>query len=109
MLREETSAQAVESLQHGRADCVLLALPFATGDVDFAHIADDRLFVAFPRDDPRDPPQIVDPAMIEAMAQGGRLLLLEDGHCLKEHALAACNRPEQIGRASCRERVCQYV
>jgi LysR family hydrogen peroxide-inducible transcriptional activator len=21
-------------------------------------------------------------------------LLLEDGHCLKEHALAACNRPE---------------
>ena len=22
------------------------------------------------------------------------LLLLEDGHCLKEHALAACNRPE---------------
>jgi LysR family hydrogen peroxide-inducible transcriptional activator len=24
----------------------------------------------------------------------GRLLLLEDGHCLKDHALAACNRPE---------------
>jgi LysR family hydrogen peroxide-inducible transcriptional activator len=23
-----------------------------------------------------------------------RLLLLEDGHCLKDHALAACNRPE---------------
>ena len=24
----------------------------------------------------------------------GRLLLLEDGHCLKDHARAACNRPE---------------
>src|SRR5690606_35157734 len=30
-LREETSGDAVESLHHGRADCVLLALPFATG------------------------------------------------------------------------------
>ena len=36
MLREETSADAVESLQHGRADCVLLALPFATGEVEKA-------------------------------------------------------------------------
>ena len=89
-LREETSADAVESLHHGRADCVLLALPFATGEVDSAHIADDRLFVAFPKNDPRDPPEIVPPAMIDE----GRLLLLEDGHCLKEHALAACNRPE---------------
>ena len=33
----------------------------------------------------RDPPAMIDE---------GRLLLLEDGHCLKEHALAACNRPE---------------
>lgn len=29
-----------------------------------------------------------------------RLLLLEDGHCLKEHALAACNRPELRGSAA---------
>jgi LysR family hydrogen peroxide-inducible transcriptional activator len=28
------------------------------------------------------------------MIDEGKLLLLEDGHCLKEHALAACNRPE---------------
>jgi LysR family hydrogen peroxide-inducible transcriptional activator len=90
LLREETSADAVESLQHGRVDCVLLALPFATGEIESAHIADDPLYVAFPKDDPRDPPASVDPAMIDE----GRLLLLEDGHCLKEHALAACNRPE---------------
>ncbi|MGN3975426.1 hydrogen peroxide-inducible genes activator [Tsuneonella sp. SYSU-LHT278] len=89
-LREETSDHAVESLHHGRADCVLLALPFATGEVESAHIADDRLFVAFPKNDPRDPPAEVPASMIDE----GRLLLLEDGHCLKEHALAACNRPE---------------
>ncbi|KLE35329.1 hydrogen peroxide-inducible genes activator [Aurantiacibacter luteus] len=89
-LREETSDHAIESLHHGRADCVLLALPFATGEVEKAHIATDELFVAFPKDDPRDPPEEIAPASIDE----ARLLLLEDGHCLKEHALAACNRPE---------------
>jgi len=89
-LREETSSDAVESLHHGRVDCVLLALPFATGEVEKAHISDDELYVAFPKDDPRDPPDIIPPSMIDE----GRLLLLEDGHCLKDHALAACNRPE---------------
>jgi LysR family hydrogen peroxide-inducible transcriptional activator len=90
MLREETSHDAIESLQHGRSDCVLLALPFDTGEVEMAHIADDRLFVAFPKDDPRDPPASIPPDMIDQ----GRLLLLEDGHCLRDHALAACNRSE---------------
>lgn len=89
-LREETSADAIESLHHGRADCVLLALPFSTGDIESARICDDALYAAFPKDDPRDPPAEVPPSMIDE----GRLLLLEDGHCLKEHALAACNRPE---------------
>ncbi|SMQ73941.1 transcriptional regulator [Altererythrobacter xiamenensis] len=90
LLREETSHDAVESLHHGRVDCVLLALPFATGEVEMAHIDDDQLYVAFPKDDPRDPPETIPASMIDE----GRLLLLEDGHCLKEHALAACNRPE---------------
>ncbi len=90
LLREETSDDAVESLNHGRVDCVLLALPFATGDVEQEHICNDRLFVAFPENDPRDPPDVIQPEMIDE----GRLLLLEDGHCMKDHALAACNRPE---------------
>jgi len=90
MLREETSQDAIESLHHGRVDCVLLALPYPTGEVEKAHICDDPIYVAFPRDDPRDPPDKVPPSMIDE----GRLLLLEDGHCLKDHALAACNRPE---------------
>jgi LysR family transcriptional regulator, hydrogen peroxide-inducible genes activator len=89
-LREEVSGDAVESLHHGRADCVLLALPFPTGEIESEHIRDDRLFVAFPKDEPRDPPDAIPPAMLDQ----NHLLLLEDGHCLKEHALAACNRPE---------------
>ncbi|MEM9501141.1 MAG: hydrogen peroxide-inducible genes activator [Pseudomonadota bacterium] len=90
MLREETSQDAIESLQHGLVDCVLLALPFDTGEVEVEHISDDRLFVAFPKNDPRDPPALIPPDMIDQ----GRLLLLEDGHCLRDHALAACNRSE---------------
>jgi LysR family hydrogen peroxide-inducible transcriptional activator len=89
-LREETSGDAIESLHHGRADCVLLALPYATGEVEAEHICDDALYVAFPKDDPRNPPEEVPPSAIDE----NRLLLLEDGHCLKDHALAACNRPE---------------
>jgi len=96
LLREETSHDAVESLQHGRVDCVLLALPFATGDVEQAHICDDQLLLAFPKDDPREIADSIPPAMIDE----GRLLLLEDGHCLKEHALAACSRPEMRASAT---------
>lgn len=95
-LREETSADAIESLHHGRADCVLLALPFPTGEVDFEPISSDALFVAFPKDEPRDPPESIPPSMLDE----GQLLLLEDGHCLKEHALAACNRPELSASAT---------
>lgn len=92
-LREETSHAAIESLHHGRADCVLLALPFPTGEVDSAHIANDRLLIAFPAGEPRDLPGAIPASMIEE----GRLLLLEDGHCLRDHALAACARPELRG------------
>jgi LysR family hydrogen peroxide-inducible transcriptional activator len=95
-LREETTGDALESLNHGRADCVLLALPYATGEIESAHIADDHIFVAFPKDDPRDPPSEIPPSMIDE----GRLLLLEDGHCLRDHALAACNRPEMRASAT---------
>jgi LysR family transcriptional regulator, hydrogen peroxide-inducible genes activator len=89
-LREETSQAAVESLRHGNVDCVLLALPFPTGEMDSELLFQDRLYVAFPHDDPRDPPEWIAPEMIDET----KLLLLEDGHCLKDHALAACSRPE---------------
>jgi len=95
-LREETSHAALDSLRHGHADCVLLALPFPVGDVETEVLFDDPLYVAFPKDDPRDPPSEIQPEQID----GNRLLLLEDGHCLKNHALAACNRSELRAEAT---------
>jgi LysR family hydrogen peroxide-inducible transcriptional activator len=88
-LREETSSAACEALHRGQLDCVLLALPYACGEVDSASLFEDPLFVAYPKGEaPRR--ATVDASEIDE----SRLLLLEDGHCLKDHALSACNRPE---------------
>lgn len=94
-LREETSQSACEALQRGQLDCVLLALPYACGDVDKAPLFDDRLYVAFPRGE-APPEATIDPGAIDE----NRLLMLEDGHCLKDHALSACNRPELRAEAA---------
>ena len=89
-LREEPSGAACEGLHNGRADCVLLALPYACGEVASQTLFEDRLFLAFPTG---EMPNAL-PAIAAADIDETRLLLLEDGHCLKDHALAACNRPE---------------
>jgi LysR family hydrogen peroxide-inducible transcriptional activator len=94
-LREETSQAACEALHRGQLDCVLLALPYGCGDVTSAPLFDDPLFVAFPRG------EAPDGASVEAGAiDENRLLLLEDGHCLKDHALSACNRPDLRAHAA---------
>ena len=95
-LREEPSAAACESLATGRADCVLLALPYGCGDVTTRALFEDRLFLAFPETDRQAASATVRPEEIDE----ARLLLLEDGHCLKDHALAACNRPELRAEAT---------
>jgi LysR family hydrogen peroxide-inducible transcriptional activator len=94
-LREETSSAACEALHRGQLDCVLLALPFACGDVDSTPLFDDPLFVAYPRG---EAPRAASIAAAEI--DENRLLLLEDGHCLKDHALSACNRPELRANAA---------
>jgi LysR family hydrogen peroxide-inducible transcriptional activator len=94
-LREETSQAACEALHRGQLDCVLLALPYGCGEVDSAQLFDDRLFVAFPRGEAPAGATIDVDAIDEK-----RMLLLEDGHCLKDHALSACNRPELRARAA---------
>lgn len=94
-LREETSQAACEALHRGQLDCVLLALPFACGEVDSAPLFDDRLFVAFPSGEAPGGSEIAVDAIDE-----NRMLLLEDGHCLKDHALSACNRPELRAHAA---------
>jgi LysR family hydrogen peroxide-inducible transcriptional activator len=88
-LREETSQLACDNLHRGQVDCVLLALPFACGDVECEPLFDDPLYVALPPGS-----EAAAPVLSTAAIEEEKLLLLEDGHCLKDHALAACERPE---------------
>ncbi len=87
-LREEQSGLACDALARGQLDCLLLALPYACGDIDHEPLFDDAIRLAFHPDDLADPPGVMEPETIDE----SRLLLLEDGHCLKDHALAACSR-----------------
>ncbi|KPF72478.1 LysR family transcriptional regulator [alpha proteobacterium AAP81b] len=89
-LREDMSGAACEAMARGTLDCVLLALPWDCGDADSATLFDDPFWLVFRAGDLPDPPPAVDPASIDAQS----LLLLEDGHCLKDQALGACGRPE---------------
>ena len=94
-LREETSQAACEALHRGQLDCVLLALPYGCGEVDSVALFDDPLFVAFPRGEAPGGSTVG----VEAIDEK-RMLLLEDGHCLKDHALSACNRPDLRAHAA---------
>ena len=95
-LREETSAAACKALHRGQLDCVLLALPYACGEVERAELFEDHFLVAFPPGGADALPDKVKPAAIDE----SKLLLLEDGHCLKDHVLSACNRPELRAEAA---------
>jgi LysR family hydrogen peroxide-inducible transcriptional activator len=65
------------------------------GEVEIETLFDDQLMVAFPKGD-QEPPSHIGADAIEP----DKLLLLEDGHCLRDHALAACNRPELRAHAT---------
>lgn len=95
-LREEPTGPACEALQQGRTDCVLLALPYACGEVEVEPLFDDRLLVAFPAAESLPGSG---PVMAEDIDET-RLLLLEDGHCLRDHALAVCAHAELRGQAA---------
>jgi LysR family hydrogen peroxide-inducible transcriptional activator len=94
-LREETSQAACDALHRGQLDCVLLALPYSCGDIDSAPLFDDPLYVGFPRGEAPAGAKVP----IEQIDEN-RMLLLEDGHCLKDHALSACNRPDLRAHAA---------
>ncbi len=89
-LREEMSQPACESLARGTLDAVLLALPWDCGAIETLPLFDDPFHLVFRAGDLPDPPPAVAPGSIDDTS----LLMLEDGHCLKDQALAACGRPE---------------
>jgi LysR family hydrogen peroxide-inducible transcriptional activator len=90
-LREDVTERLVAGLEAGRLDLLILALP-AAGAMETVSLAADEFRVALPRGHhlaARD-------AVPVAALSGERLLLLEDGHCLRAHAEAACGLPRGL-------------
>ena len=85
-LREDVTARLLERLRAGSLDVALIALPFETGDLYVRALFDDELSLVARNGHPALREK--DAALRSLDVRD--LLLLEDGHCLREHALAAC-------------------
>lgn len=85
-LREDLTANLLSRLEDGQLDLALIALPYETGSLMVEPLFDDDLWIVGRKDDPEMKPRTVD--VTPSLA--GRLLLLEEGHCLRDHALYAC-------------------
>src|SRR5215470_5482794 len=85
-LVEDLTHRLIDLLHRGRLDVVLLELPYDCGAVETVILFDDPFVVGVPRTHP-----LAKQASIKAQRLWREnLLLLEDGHCLRDHALAAC-------------------
>jgi LysR family hydrogen peroxide-inducible transcriptional activator len=85
-LREDLTGRLIAGLKAGALDAALIALPYDMGGLDWADVEEDELLAAFPANHPLSAERRVSPAHLV----GEDFILLEDGHCLREHALAAC-------------------
>ena len=85
-LREDTTARLVDRLNANRLDVLLLALPCDCGGAEALPVARDEFLVAMPPNHRLANQTSITPAALATE----RLLLLEEGHCLREQALAVC-------------------
>ncbi|MBX3453877.1 hydrogen peroxide-inducible genes activator [Ferrovibrio sp.] len=88
-LREDLTERLVEQLQAGKLDLLLLALPIEAAAVQTWPLFPDAFRFACRKEHPLAGRGKV---ALPALAQES-LLLLEDGHCLRDHALDACHLP----------------
>lgn len=85
-LREDLTERLLERLRASSLDVALIALPFETGDLYVRELfRDEFLFVAREGD-----PAVRAKAVALRKIDTGDMLLLEEGHCLRDHAIAAC-------------------
>lgn len=85
-LKEELSAQLLLQLQQGKLDLIVLALPYALPEMEVISLFRDEFLLCLP------PGHALEKArqVKQQQLHGQNLLLLEEGHCLRDHALEAC-------------------
>jgi LysR family hydrogen peroxide-inducible transcriptional activator len=86
-LRETQTEQLVRELIDGQLDLLLLALPVANPEIETLRLFDDHFLLAMPASRQIDHAILATPELIAH----DRLLLLEEGHCLRDQALAFCS------------------
>jgi LysR family hydrogen peroxide-inducible transcriptional activator len=86
-IREDLSHHLVDALHQGDLDLLLLAIPFAAEGVQSMHLFYDEFVLAYPAGHPLGKAR----SLHTRSLAGQDLLLLEEGHCLRGHALAACH------------------
>lgn len=87
-VREGQSDVVLKQLNEGELDLVLLALPYPSSGVVMKSFYKDRFYFAQHKDSQLNQ-QILDADY--SNLDDHSLLLLEDGHCLRDHALSACH------------------
>jgi len=85
-LKEGLSADLFNRLQQGELDVVLLALPYPLPEMHVESLFLDEFELLLPPGHPLKKSASVQ----QRQLQGEKLLLLEEGHCLRDHALEAC-------------------
>ena len=85
-LREDLTRRLLERLHAGSLDVALIALPFDTGGLYVRELFKDPFSFVAREADPAVQRKDVALRRIDA----GDMMLLEEGHCLRDHAIAAC-------------------
>ena len=88
-LTEDLTGRLLTLLQDGTLDLVLIALPYHAGEVETLPLFKDGFQLVTRKDNPLAQKKTVALADLK----DANLLLLAEGHCLRDHALAACRLP----------------
>jgi LysR family hydrogen peroxide-inducible transcriptional activator len=86
-LRETQTHVLVDELHRGALDAVMLALPADDAEIESVPLFEDPFLLAVPSTDNRPEGARVSAEDIDMQ----RLILLEEGHCLRDQALALCS------------------
>lgn len=91
-IRETLTPKLVEELAQGRLDTAIVALPVSEATFTEVPLFEEDFMLVRPQAHAADP--MPDAASLQDM----RLLLLEEGHCFRDQALAFCNAPSALAR-----------